>query len=67
MSEPIDLFLIRMKKEQSEAEKLIMLTDKYLSNYSEKDQEVVKSFVNILQEYSDKLQEDLNKLIDGKR
>ena len=67
MSEPINLFLIRMKKEQSEAEKLIMLTNKYMENYKEDDQKIVKTFINILQDYSDKLREELTKFFDGKR
>ena len=63
MSEPIDFFLIRIRKERRETKKLIKLTNKFMKNYSEEDQKRVKSFVNILEEYVIKL-DKLDKELD---
>ena len=62
MPEPIDFFLIRIRKERRETKKLIKLTNKFMKNYSEEDQKRVKSFVNILEAFASKLDEELNKI-----
>ena len=60
MSEPIDFFLMRMKKEKRETRRLLKLTSKYMKNYSEEDQKKVKTFINILEDYVAKLGKELD-------
>lgn len=62
MAEAIDLFILRIRKERREAKKLIKITNKYMKNYSEEDQKIVKTFINILEEFAAKLDEGLNKI-----
>lgn len=59
-SEPIDFFLIRMRKERREAKKLIKLTKKYMKNYSEEDQKIVKTFINVLEEFASNIDKELD-------